>query len=179
MSMDPSRLPRNRPAPAAPLPAPVKAAPVIKVKPKKPVSVAVAPVVAAAPVLPALPVPAAPTSGQPFQGLDPLTAELVQSAPLIPVGATAPPSPAQSPVSEPGRPALRAGFKAPTVLVALGGAVAAGLLLITGYRALSGQSAAAGRTSATPIPQIYNPAPPGPSIANLPTPSAWLKAGGS
>jgi len=173
MAMDPARLPRNRKsAPATPAP------PIAKPKPRK-----AAPKVVPAVERPETPadmkgphLPINPPAPVGTSGLDPLTLELVQSAPLIPVGATAPPASVQPPdITVPVRPAPRVpGMKTPTVLVVLGGTVAAGLLLALGFRKTRGHSAAAGRTAA-PLPAPT----PVPSLTNIPTPSAWLKAGGS
>lgn len=158
MSMDPSRLPGRRPSPPTPAPA--------------------APVPAAQPQAPAQ-VPPAQVQGEAFTGLDPLTRSLIEAAPLVPSTPaaalvstasppTAPPTQAQLP--------MRRGLKQPAFLVALGGSLAAGLLVLTGAvkHRRSGDPAPAGRQARVATP---NPAPILPAATPAPA-ATWLVAGG-
>lgn len=164
MAMNPDRLP-GRKAPAAPEVAP------------------------AAPAAPAAPVPTPSTpappvtapAGEPFTGLDPLTRSLVEAAPLV---ATTPPpvSPQPSPPTQPDpqRPPRRGiSLKQPAFLVALGGTLAAGLLVLTGAtrhrRAVTGHPVPAGQGARASTPSTSPILP-----ASVPAPAAsWLTAGGS
>ncbi|WP_034383157.1 hypothetical protein [Deinococcus sp. YIM 77859] len=147
MSMDPSRLPGRRPTPPAPPPAPPPAAP-------------------------------AQVQGEAFTGLDPLTRSLIEAAPLVPSAPAPSPTavpPTAPPTQAPPAPARR-GLKQPAVLVALGGSLAAGLLVLTGAvkhrRSGDPAPAAQGTRVATP-----NPAPILPAATPAPA-ATWLVAGG-
>lgn len=154
--MDPTRLPGRQPT--APVPAPL-------------------PTPAPAPAPTPQPQPQRPVQGEPFTGLDPLTRSLIEEAPTVPVTAapslstpTAPPTQAQP-------PERRRGLKQPAFLVALGGSLAAGLLVLTGavkhrrsgYPAPAGPGARVATGTPTPILPAATPAPA----------ATWLIAGGS
>ena len=124
----------------------------------------------------ALPAPASttPVQGERFTGLDPLTRSLIESTPLVdstPARTTNHLPPSQPLTVE--QPARRFSLKQPTVLVALGGTLAAGLLVIAGFRGATRR----GYPSASPVAQASVAAP---APAPIPTASSsWLIAGGS
>ncbi|GGB80485.1 hypothetical protein GCM10008019_40910 [Deinococcus soli (ex Cha et al. 2016)] len=168
MPMDPARLPSR----AQPAPTPQGE--------ERPAPTAPAP--ASTPV--AVPDPAPPAgTGEPFTGLDPLTRSLIEAAPLVAAAPTAPTAP--PPTSPPTQPdhqsprGRRISLKQPALLVALGGTLAAGLLVLTGAtkhrRTVTGHPAPAGHgTRAAPA----TPAPILP--ANMPAPAGtWMVAGGA
>lgn len=168
MPMDPARLPSR--AQPAPIPgvgeSPAPAAPVPAVPAPTPA-----------------PVPDPAPAGEPFTGLDPLTRSLIEAAPLVAAAPAAlPASPPTSPPTQPDHESPRGrriSLKQPALLVALGGTLAAGLLVLTGAtkhrRTVTGHPAPAGHgTRAAPA----TPAPILP--ANMPAPAgSWMVAGGA
>lgn len=166
--MNPGRLPRRggAPTPSAPTPAPT------------PVSVPT-PAPLSAPAAPATAAPT-PAQGEAFTGLDPLTRSLIEAAPTVPASSAPSTTPLLPPTQVPAAPGVaRRGLKGPAILVALGGTLAAGLLVITGARLRrEGQPARAGQPTRAAAPNLtLNP--PAPILpVNVPAPSAWLVAGG-
>lgn len=164
--MNPARLPGRTPA-AAPEPL------------VEPIPVPPVPEPVVTPIPRPVPAPAAPPAqGEPFTGLDPLTRSLIEAAPLV---ADRPALPRTTPTSPPTQldsapPARRFRLKQPAFLVALGGTLAAGLLVLTGavkQRRLGHPTAPAGQAivAAAPGPAL-------PSPVSAPAPSSWLVAGG-
>lgn len=138
-----------------------------------PAQPAVAALPAPAPVVVQERTPSTPVQGEPFTGLDPLTRSLVESAPLVPsTPARSETSPPSQPVAQPAR---RFTLKQPTVLVALGGSLAAGLLVIAGFRGAARRGYPP-RTPAVPASVTAPPALPAPAPSVT---SSWLIAGGS
>ncbi|THF88475.1 hypothetical protein E7T09_04520 [Deinococcus sp. KSM4-11] len=112
--------------------------------------------------------------GEAFTGLDPLTRSLVEAAPLVPVAPAPPLHP--SPPTQALPAVARRTLKQPAILVALGGSLAAGLLVFTGAASRrgrtghpsAGRGSAAAPTPTTPILPVSVPAPA----------ATWLMAGG-
>ena len=172
MAMNPERLPSRKPAaPPAPVAesAPLVAATAIS---GGGVGGRAAPAPEPSAVLPPppahpSPIPIPPT-GEPFTGLDPLTRSLVESAPLV---GTSTPTPQPLPPTQLVRPepVQRRLLKQPALLVALGGTLAAGLLVLSGAT----KHRRMGSSRAPAAAQVPAPAP----IASH-AQTSWLIAGG-
>ncbi len=107
----------------------------------------------------------------PFTGLDPLTKSLIESVPIVPAQSIS------TQTSSPTQPTPQErvlGLKKPTVLVALGGTLAAGLLLLMGAK-LGHPAKAIGQGATavtTPTPKAFVP-------HTMPVSQSWLIAGSS